>query len=729
VSASSIREPSTTPSPRHAARTTRDQRTPWSVRGPLLLVGAAVLFGLISLWPERTDVWYLNDATVHRSMVRWAADRIRDGHLPFDGWYPYLSLGASRFHHYQSLPHILTGAASLAFGEATFRWSLYLLLATWPIAVYAGGRLLGLDRWAAAGAALLSPLIASAPGLGYEWGSYVWRGAGTWAQLWGMWVLPFAWGLSWRAISGGRRIWLASLVTGLLVCLHLLTGYLALCSLAVFVLVVPRELPRRIVRAALVGLGSLAVAAWMLVPLIADAGWTVNDEFSRGTFYYDSFGARRILGWLVRGQLFDEGRLPVVTALVGVGIVVAIVRARRMEAPRVILGLSVVSMVLFFGRPTLGPVLDLLPGGADLFLRRFISGVHLGGLYLAGLGGAFLAGRVVTLARRRSWSIGPVAVAVGIAGALVVSPAIVERVGFERQGARWIGDQITAQGTDGLGFEALVDRAMAEGGGRIFAGLRGPRNAPYRVGSVPGYAALLNLQADAVGFTRPTWSLASPAEFRFRIDDPAHPDLFGVRFVLRPEGDPMPGAERVAAVGRHVLWELPRAGYMQVVDTIAPVAADRGTLGQQLSSVLTSGLPARGFLPTLAFGGRTAAEPTLGKDELPRSSPGEVLDSSAEPADGVFLGNVSAERDAVVLVKASFDPRWDAAVDGQPVEPQMIAPAFVGIPVTPGTHEVSLVYHPYPHYLWLFLLGAGWVLGSWWIERAVTRRRLTPVPA
>ena len=46
-----------------------------SDRGPLLLVGAAILFGLVVLWPETTDVWYLNDSAVHRSMVGWAAFR------------------------------------------------------------------------------------------------------------------------------------------------------------------------------------------------------------------------------------------------------------------------------------------------------------------------------------------------------------------------------------------------------------------------------------------------------------------------------------------------------------------------------------------------------------------------------------------------------------------------------------------------------------------------------
>ena len=35
----------------------------------------------------------LNDSGLHESMTRWAAARMRDGHNPFDGWYPYLGLG------------------------------------------------------------------------------------------------------------------------------------------------------------------------------------------------------------------------------------------------------------------------------------------------------------------------------------------------------------------------------------------------------------------------------------------------------------------------------------------------------------------------------------------------------------------------------------------------------------------------------------------------------------
>ena len=541
-------------------------------------------FGLVVLWPERADVWYPNDAAVHGSMVRWAAERIREGHLPLDGWYPYLSLGASRFHHYQSLPHIVTGAVSVVVGAGVFRWSLYLLLATWPIAVYVGGRLLGLGRWPAACAALVSPLLNSEPGLGYEWGSYVWRGSGTWAQLWGMWALPFAWGLSWQAVAKGRRLWLASIVVGLTVLFHLLTGYLALLTLGVWVLLRPTQLPRRLLRATVVGLGALAVAAWMLVPLIADAAWTVNDEFSRGTIFYDSFGAPQILRWLVSGEIFDEARVPVVTVLAATGLAFTIVRWRSREPARAVVGAGLLSLLLFFGRPTLGPVLDLLPGGEDLFLRRYISGVHLAGIYLAGLGTTWIGVSVMRLVRSPapSWVRNAAAITAVLVGLGSVVGLGIERADFEMQGARWIDEQRAEQATDGADLAALVETARTDGPGRIFAGLRVSGTSAPKVGQVPSYIALLALDADAVGFTRPTWSLMSPAEYRFDVREAGLRRLFGVRYWIQVSGATVPeGATEIARAGRWVLHRFDDVGYVQVIDTVPAIPADREHLGRE----------------------------------------------------------------------------------------------------------------------------------------------------
>jgi len=691
---------------------------------PLILVGVAVMYGLVALASEVRDAWYLNDAAVHESMVGWAADRIRAGQLPFDGWYPYLALGASRFHHYQSLPHIVTGLLSVPFGHATFRWSLYLLLATWPISVFVGGRLLGLGRWPAAAAALISPLLVSAPGLGFEWGSYIWRGSGTWAQLWGMWALPMAWGLSWRAVSTGKRLWLGALAVGITVCLHLLTGYLALLTLGVWILVRPSRIPRRTMRAVLVGLGALAVASWMLVPLIADAPWTINDEFSRGAIYYDSFGARQVLTWLVTGGLFDHERFPAVSLLVLVGLVVALVEARRREAPRALLAAGVLSMLLFFGRPTLGAVVDLLPGAGDLFLRRFVSGVHLSGLYLGGLGLTWIVG----IMRRGLRKLGPLRessraiVVAALVAVAFLAPAFIDRAHFAWRGATWIGEQRAAQRFQGAAFKELLNRAESQGPGRVSSGHRSTGRTGYKIGFVPLYLVPLNLDADSVGFTRPTWSLMSAAEYRFDVDDPGMRRLFGVRYLISDAASPPEGAIETARRGRFVLYRFDDVSYVSVVDTIAPIAADRLNLGIQTSWVLGSELPELGMLPTVAFGGRAPAPPTLGPNEMPRDLPGEVLDVKAGPSDGVFVADVSMERRAVVLLAASFDPRWEVRVDGVQASPEMVAPALVGVTVGPGSHRVLFSYRPFPWYGPLFL-GAALVLGALAAGERLARRR------
>jgi hypothetical protein len=203
--------------------------------------------------------------------------------------------------------------------------------------------------------------------------------------------------------------------------------------------------------------------------------------------------------------------------------------------------------------------------------------------------------------------------------------------------------------------------------------------------------------------------------------------LFGVRYVIEPEGQAIPGGLRVAQVGRHVLWEIADARYAQLVDTIAPVAADRTNLGEQMASILSSGLPGRGFLPTVRFGGRAAAPPTLGPKDLPASSPGTVTGVEASPAEGSFDATVSADRDAVVEFAASYDPRWQAWVDGEPVPTQMIAPALVGVPVPVGDHDVSIRYRSYSGYGWLFALGAIWLVLAFTAEWILSRRR-RPTP-
>lgn len=674
----------------------------WRSLAPIGLVAAAVVFNLVTLRAEATPVWNLNDSAMHAQMVRWADDRIAERHVPFDGWYPNLSLGAPHFHHYQSIPHTLTGTASRAIGaDHAFALSLYLLMALWPICVYASARLLGWGRWAAAAGAVVSPLVVSVPGHGYELGSYVWQGYGVWSQLWAMWTLPIAWALGWRAIRRGRGYAIAAVAVASTIAIHFLTGYLAVASLGALAFV-GAGVVKRVGRAVLLGAGAVVVASWVVVPLLADSPWMNQTSFGRNDFYTDSFGARTVLGWLVTGGLFDAGRLPVVTLLVGIGLVVCIARARRDERARVLLALWSLSLFLFIGRPTFGPVIDLLPGGRDLLLHRYLMGVHLAGIFIAGAGALWLARALVARARATT----PVSVAaVIVVGLTALSPAWLDRAAYHREGARWIDQQRAATVTDGAELAALVAEVERRADGRIYAGLRSNWGDQYRVGFVPVNTALATLDADAIGFTFRTGSLLSDLEALFDETNPAHYDLFNVRYLILPsDRDPPVPATVLDRRARHTLWEVPTHGYVQLVDTVGSLVADRSSMARQIGPFLASPELARAVHPTVAFAGSPPAIPTA-VTGVPSTPPGRAYEQLNRLDDGIFGARVVADRRAVVLLKASYHPRWRVMVDGAKRAPIMVAPGMPGVVVEPGEHLVLFEYVPYQGYAWL--LGAG----------------------
>ncbi|MDQ1447753.1 MAG: hypothetical protein QOC79_724, partial [Actinomycetota bacterium] len=135
---------------RSRAERLSSRRAEWSKFLPLGLVAIAVLFNLFVMRAEVRPVAPPNDTSVHVSLVRFAEQRIQDGRMVFDGWYPRLSMGLPIFHHYQPLPAIISGAIATQVGAArTVAWSSYLLLCLLPICFYLAARLFGFDRWVA----------------------------------------------------------------------------------------------------------------------------------------------------------------------------------------------------------------------------------------------------------------------------------------------------------------------------------------------------------------------------------------------------------------------------------------------------------------------------------------------------------------------------------------------------------------------------------------------------
>lgn len=698
------------------ARDESDAREPIGSRlapfAPLLLVAIAVGFNLFVFRAEVRLVRAPNDTGAHISMVRWAENRLRHGHLVFDGWFPRVSFGVAQFHRYQSLAPIVGGAIALLAGAArTVAWSNYLLLCFWPLCVYWSVRLFGFNRWTAGSTALISPLVSSATLYGFEHGSFQWRGNGIWTALWGMWFLPLALAFSWRAVSRGRGYALAALFLGGTIAAHFLTGYLAMLALGLWVVIEPRELVRRAGRAAIVGIGGALVAAWVLVPLVADSKYSARTEYNAGTYWSNSHGGKQVMGWLFTGELFDYGRLPVVSVLVAIGALVCLLRFPRDERARAVVTFTAAGLLLFCGRGTIGFLVDhVLPGGKELLLHRFIIGVHFGGILLAGIGASFLVQtgyrRVTRLSGAPSVPVIALLLAVGL---VLLAPAWRERAHYNALDAQGIDFQRTVDANDGRDFTALADQAAALGGGRIYTGSAAAGGAPA-IGSVPAYVYLLDNDVDAIGFTLRTLSLSSDVEVRFNAADAAQYNLFNVRWVILPtDRQPAVPATHVSTQGRWRLWQVETTGYLQVVDTAPAIEADRTNIGRRTATFLTSPLPARGLIPVIASAGERAATPTNPTSAARPGPPGEVTVQYALPDDGVFGGEVVVNRPSVVMLKATYDPGWHVTVDGKPAKTQMLAPSFVGVAVGPGTHRVEFDYVPYPYY-WLLLMIGGLTL-------------------
>lgn len=700
---------------------------------PAVAIGAICAVHLWILRPELTDVTTRSDLTVHRTMIDWATGRLQDGKFPIDGWFGRIGLGFPMMHQYQTLPHQIAalGATVIGVGNAS-RWSTFLIVGTWPIAMYLGCRLLGLSVGTAIVAAGLAPLVASNPSYGFEHSSYIWRGLGLWTQMWAMWMFPIAMGLAWRAVNQRRNIASAAAATAFVFCTHLQTGYLLAMIIGAMAFVSFVDFRGRVLRMMVVLGGSLIVSAWLLVPVFTDQRWSANTEFNANTVWVDSFGASKVWGWLVGGELFDRDHPPVLTVLVFAGVVVAAINSRKDPLSRLVLGTFVVSFILFCGKDPFGPVIGLLPGVDSLLLHRFISGVQFSGVLLAamavvtgarwlhsGLERSALA-RVPTLtaADRSSFRL---AFELSLGALLLVAlvPAINVTDSHERQAAGWMKTQRVADRNDGEQIDALVATALADGGGRIYAGLLGNRGGGYLVGGSRAQTVIQEAgPTDVLGYSLRIPSLLADVEVRFNQNNPAHYEMFNVRWVVQPaDRAAPPNGQLFETQGQHNLFQIQNAtGYIGVVDVEGSYPAERDNVGRGAEAVLasTEASADRPF-PVVEYEDLEPVAATV----VPGvgGAPGTATDEADDLDGGRFGANVSMAREGFVILRAAYHQRMSARVDGVSMPTSMVAPGFVGVRVPAGDHRVDFVYEPYPHYPVLIAAGFVAVVGLWFWGR------------
>lgn len=157
---------------------------------------------------------------------------------------------------------------------------------------------------------------------------------------------------------------------------HVIYAYMAVLSLLVFLFlrIGKVRFKQNVARLALIFAFSGIVSSYFLIPFILNGDY-LNRSVWEAQEKYNSYGHKVVLEKLFNGDLLDYGRLPILTLLMFLGLARAV--TKREDSHRLTLALFLLWLLLYFGRPTWGAILNFLPMSSDLHLHRFIGGLHL----------------------------------------------------------------------------------------------------------------------------------------------------------------------------------------------------------------------------------------------------------------------------------------------------------------------------------------------------------------
>ena len=676
-------------------------RIAWAM--PLLPMWVSMFVLGIALLPEVTvAIPSLNDDAAHYSLILNASRAIDAGQNPVDHWAPDLEIGYPQFAYYQHLPHLFVVALHRVLLRqvellSLFNLTRYALLVGFPITVYWSLRQFEFSRPAAGAAAAIAPLLSAGHRFGFEYDSYVWRGFGMYTQLWAMHVTFLTLALVHRTLKDGKGTFLSVVALSALVLSHVIYAFIAGITLGLVLLAgMTRANARdRIVRVAMIGAPAVLITSYFWLPFILNGAYHTTSPYME-EWKYDSFGAEKIMGWLLKGELLDTNRPPVVTGFAAFGVLVALWTRTRLS----LLALAVCGfwLVAYFGRPTLGGFADLLSFDGKLWMHRFIGPMQLGAIMLV----AVAAGGVWSLLhrfRRIRW---PSAIFVAVVIA-VTATALVERWEYLGKNDQWMGETEQALADDGE-LREIIATIETLPPGRVFAGIRSGFSDQIKVGSLRIPDVLTFHQIETAAPPYQSLSLNSDLVWHFDLNDRAHYEVLNARYVILPSTLQAPGfLTPIMAGERYQLLEAPSGGYLGLAETPAGFEGPEEDYHVASRAWFLGRAPGNGIYPAFAipeapklegltyepFEDASTAINRLRAEHAPGDL-GAVL--SEVPSPFGYEATVRVDQPSTLFLKATFHPDWHVYVDGAESELFMVSPSFPAIHLEPGTYEVRFVY-------------------------------------
>jgi len=703
-----------------------------------LLLTLAIALPAIGILPELLLLpREVNDNAFHIGVVQSLLDALHQGGNPLDCWFPTWLAGFPLLHYYQPAPYLLLallwglGCGKLAL-PFLLKFTLWAALTLIPVSMYRALRWLSCTPLTAAWGALLSVVIADGGKYGLAYESFTWIGWGLYAQALAAPLVPLALAGGYRVIVERERPLRGALLIALTSLTHILYGYIAGLSLFLPVLMSreraewPVRLRQMVLLFALVG----ALTAFFVAPLVLHGAYhyeSLYDEAGK----FNSYGAPTILSWLFTGELFDHNRLPLYTVLVLGGLGIGLWRWHRVrENASGWMALAFLCWLAFyFGRPTWGALIDLLPMTSGLHIERLVNGVHLFGCMLGALAAGVLTQWIFE--RRTVWrqGIGLLLLLGGIAALL--GP----RIAYLASNVHFMREAVTAYHHEYPDFVPILAYLHEHPQARVYAGYNGNWGTNYHVGQVPVYLLLTAEGIPTIANAPFSWAMATDAQLQFPEVTADFCALYDIQYLLTNNPAHAPrSAQLLMHSGPHYLFTLPSPGRASCITVPYTIIGTKDTAAYAELLWARSNWSAAGAHFQLNY----TRQPNMGRHTLraidalhyeenvhttdaPAGTPMNWFAESrffAETPPGHTVGTcqvtaltgqaltvrVTTPASTVVMCRMTNHPWWKATLDGRPAPTFMVSPGFLAVQVPAGRHELQIRYQAETK-LWLLLAG------------------------
>ncbi len=682
-----------------------------------------------------------------------------------DHWVPNWAEGYNLPYYYSHIPQILIVASWRLLTPMIpqyslfthYHWVIYLLLCLFPISLFIALRIVGIT-WISAGiGALLASQISTDGLYGLDPASFVWRGYGLSSQLFSTIWLPLAIAYAWRYFTNrtsSRFLWPAIASLAATTAGHLGMGIIGFMSVGVLAISpsvqsiltqswdkkTAKDLMDTLLKLCFVFGGVGLLLGYWIVPILRDGNYH-NISVWDGIWKFDSFGYREVLKNLFNGDLFDFGRLPVMTIAVCIGLFAAF--------SGTYFGFSLLFifwLLLYFGRTTWGGVFSLIPGMSEYHLSRFIVGVHITGIFLIPLGIEKIREILRQYAPKYIPTVtGPLIdlICTTIIIALGISLIYPQTIRYAEHNDVLIARGINSYRQEVKDVDALftaLRSKMAQKPGRVFAGRGGGWGKGFRIAETPMYMHLSTYGIPVILWLPETWSPNSDTEQYFSENNPDHYNLYNVRYVVTPatlnSEQIQPFWSLVENGDTWKLYEVATDGYITSGVRPATVSSTKADYRNVVRFWMHSGAPDQGLFPELTFDAaypkQTGRANFRMRNEVTYETPDKalhnlfaeaplylppaasslqqftgmkkedyvksVVTSQSENGDMVFTARVTVKencKECIVILKQSFHPSWQATVDGKPTQTFAVFPFYTAVSLdTPGDHDVVFSYTP-----------------------------------